>query len=142
MIFFSEKSRLSAGLIVRVALLTAAAVLIFQLINLLVLYRYVRQDYLLCLVAASFLAVGWLLKKSRRETSPSRNPLDLLSVKEGQIFKLLAEGKTNKEIAAIQFVELSTVKTNINNIYSKLSLRNRREAQVRYPEWAPEKADE
>ena len=39
-----------------------------------------------------------------------------------------AEGKSNKDIAAENFVELSTVKTHINNIYAKLGVNSRREA--------------
>jgi ATP/maltotriose-dependent transcriptional regulator MalT len=58
-------------------------------------------------------------------------PEDLVSVltqKELLILEQIAFGKSNKEIAAGNFVELSTVKTHINNIYSKLGVSNRKDA--------------
>jgi DNA-binding NarL/FixJ family response regulator len=42
----------------------------------------------------------------------------------------LGEGKTNKEIAQELFVELSTVKTHINNIYRQLNVGTRKEASA------------
>jgi len=53
-----------------------------------------------------------------------------LTQKEQEIFKLIGEGKSNKEIASSLFVELSTIKTHINKIYSKLGVSNRKEAQT------------
>lgn len=70
---------------------------------------------------------------------PENNILLLLSAKELQVLKLIAEGRTNKEIAAIQFVELSTVKTHINNVYSKLAINNRKEARVKFNELCADK---
>ncbi len=52
-----------------------------------------------------------------------------LTQKELEIFNLIAEGKSNKEIASSLFVELSTIKTHINKLYSKLGVSNRKEAQ-------------
>jgi len=54
---------------------------------------------------------------------------DLLTQKETEILQLISEGKSNKEIASSLFVELSTVKTHINKIYSKIGASNRKEAQ-------------
>lgn len=51
-----------------------------------------------------------------------------LTLKQQEILALLASGKTNKEIAQELFVELSTVKTHINNIYRQLGVANRKEA--------------
>ena len=51
-----------------------------------------------------------------------------LTQKEKEILMLIGRGKSNKEIAGELFVELSTVKTHINRIYSKLHLKDRREA--------------
>lgn len=52
----------------------------------------------------------------------------LLSVREREVMQLIAEGKTNKQIAETLFIALSTVKTHINNIYKILEVKNRREA--------------
>jgi len=45
---------------------------------------------------------------------------------------LINEGKSNKEIAALHFVEVSTVKTHINNLYNKLGVSNRKVAAEVY----------
>ena len=44
------------------------------------------------------------------------------------LYEVITNGKTNKEIAQELFVELSTVKTHINNIYRQLNVSNRKEA--------------
>lgn len=54
--------------------------------------------------------------------------LELLTQKETEILQLIGQGKSNKEIASTLYVELSTVKTHINKIYTKLKVKNRREA--------------
>ena len=51
-----------------------------------------------------------------------------LTAKEQEILELIAIGKSNKEIASSLFIELSTVKTHINKIYTKLKVSNRKEA--------------
>ena len=126
---------------IQIGLLTGGAIILFQVISLFVTYRYLRLDYYLCLVAGCFLVTGLLLNKrpAQAETTllqerPSQNLLVLLTSKELLILRLLAEGKTNKEIAAVQFVELSTIKTHVNNIYTKLSVSNRKEARSKYAE--------
>jgi len=64
--------------------------------------------------------------------SPIANPqsslLDPLSERELEVLRLIAVGHTNQEIADKLFVALSTVKTHINNIYSKLGVARRTEA--------------
>ncbi len=50
-----------------------------------------------------------------------------LSQRETLIIKLIADGKTNKEIAGELNVELSTVKTHVNNIYGKLDIKGRKD---------------
>lgn len=51
--------------------------------------------------------------------------LDGLSGREIEVFKLVVETKSNKEIADILNVEISTVKTHLHNIYSKLNVTSR-----------------
>lgn len=124
--------------VICIGLLTGAAIIMFQVISLFVIYRYLKLDYYLCLVAVCFGVGGWMMNKRRPApalppTGQSyRDPLAMLTSKEVQVLRLLAESKTNKEIAATLFVEVSTVKTHINNIYSKLSVSNRKEARSKY----------
>jgi DNA-binding NarL/FixJ family response regulator len=56
--------------------------------------------------------------------SPS-DPRQRLSRREREVYKLLAEGLTNREIAKLLFIEESTVKVHAHHIYEKLGLRSR-----------------
>ena len=60
-------------------------------------------------------------------TKKQRTSLPILSKQEQAIKKFILEGKSNKEIANELFISLSTVKTHITNIYSKLKVSNRQE---------------
>ncbi|MDO6432641.1 LuxR C-terminal-related transcriptional regulator [Flavitalea sp. BT771] len=128
---------------VKIALLTASAVILFQVISLFAVYQYIRLDLYLSLVAACFLTTGMLIAR-RPSVAPAPKPVDnpapslqtLLTQRELQILQLIVDGKTNKEIAAVHFVEVSTVKTHINNIYTKLAVTNRVEARLKYAEMA------
>src|ERR1700761_6296572 len=114
--------------LVVIALITAVAIIAFQLIGVLVLYRYIRMDLYACLAGLFFLGLSFLIRK---------RPVKIaLTPREREILQLVAEGKTNKEIAALQFVEVSTVKTHINNLYGKLSVRNRQEAREAFLQMA------
>lgn len=56
------------------------------------------------------------------------DPLDALNEQEHKIIELIAEGKTNKEIAAEVFLSDKTVKNYVSSILTKLNLRRRSEA--------------
>ena len=49
---------------------------------------------------------------------------DLLTDREREILQLLAEGRSNKEVAALLDVGLSTVETHRANLMQKLNLHN------------------
>ena len=66
--------------------------------------------------------VALVLKKAKR---PKENPL---SVKEREVFDLLQKGLTNKEISEACNIELTTVKSHVSNIYTKLKIKSRKEA--------------
>ena len=63
----------------------------------------------------------------RLKSKNARLKIEDLSKQEIKVKKHIIEGKTNKEIAAALFISLSTVKTHVSNIYSKLNIRNRNE---------------
>ncbi|MBN2615971.1 MAG: hypothetical protein JXR71_09790 [Bacteroidales bacterium] len=53
--------------------------------------------------------------------------LKTLSVQERRIFELLQKGATNQEISDQCNIELSTVKSHVSSIFSKLNIRSRKE---------------
>lgn len=63
--------------------------------------------------------------KSGHSPSPY---LDLLSKREREILKLLADGYRYKNVAEKLFISIETVRTHIRNIYSKLHVQSRAEA--------------
>jgi LuxR family maltose regulon positive regulatory protein len=54
-----------------------------------------------------------------------------LSERELAVLKLISAGFSNREIADKLFIEIGTVKTHINNIYSKLNVHSRTQAIAR-----------
>ncbi|WP_372776711.1 response regulator transcription factor [Mangrovibacterium sp.] len=73
----------------------------------------------------------WKIKAQiRKDRLPDYSRL--LTEKERRIWEGLASGKTNKEIASEFFIELSTVKTHINNLYKRLGVSSRKEAIALY----------
>ncbi len=61
----------------------------------------------------------------RIRKKPDKNPYKSLTVQERKIFSLLKNGRSNKEISEECAISLSTVKSHINNIYSKLNISSR-----------------
>jgi two-component system, NarL family, nitrate/nitrite response regulator NarL len=58
------------------------------------------------------------------------NPLDDLSKREEDILRLVAEGKSNKEVGRVLDLQEKTVKHYMTSILQKLQVRNRVEAAV------------
>jgi DNA-binding NarL/FixJ family response regulator len=69
-----------------------------------------------------------LLERLRSGAGAKDDDLSLLSEQEQRILDLIAEGKTNKEIALEIFLSDKTVKNYVSSILSKLNLRRRSEA--------------
>jgi two-component system response regulator DevR len=69
-----------------------------------------------------------VLERVRRLASGSSDELSDLTSQERKILLLVAEGKTNKEIAAEVFLSDKTVKNYVSSILSKLNLQRRTQA--------------
>ena len=117
---------------IRTGLVTAALILVYELSNLLLIYHYFKYEYYIAGVAIVALITGVLLthKHYRRQAASiiAHNPLEGLTAKELRVLELIAGGNSNKEIASLNYTEMSTVKTHINNIFFKLGVKNRKEA--------------
>lgn len=61
----------------------------------------------------------------------ARNDLGL-SARQAEVMELIAEGRSNREIAATLFVAEKTVKNHINQIFSLLGVETRAQAMVRW----------
>jgi DNA-binding NarL/FixJ family response regulator len=70
---------------------------------------------------ADMLFDEYLLRLQRREVHDS---YDLLTEREKQVLQLLAEGRTNKEVASTLALGVSTVETHRLNLMQKLNLHN------------------
>lgn len=55
--------------------------------------------------------------------------LNALSSRQREVFDHIIQGKSNKEIITLLNIELSTLKTHINQIYKVLDIKTRKEAQ-------------
>lgn len=78
------------------------------------------------LLLISLLVNFWFIKNNRKKKK-TINYKTILSPQEQKVFELMQQKLANKEIAERLFISLSTVKTHINSIYSKLSISSRKE---------------
>jgi DNA-binding NarL/FixJ family response regulator len=73
-----------------------------------------------------------LLRRLAEETArPYEAPLAQLTPREVEVLRLLAQGLTNREIAARLIVSVGTVKVHVERILAKLGVSDRTQAAVR-----------
>ncbi len=78
--------------------------------------------YILIILFFGILISAILTVRSRKNRK-----INKLSVQERRIFELLQKGATNQEISDACNIELSTVKSHVSNIFSKLNIKSRKE---------------
>jgi len=79
-------------------------------------------------IALEATVAGKLMKHMNRRSSQADNDTIRFSKRETQVLKLLASGKTNRDIGATLFISESTVKFHVHAILNKLDASNRTEA--------------
>lgn len=94
--------------------------------------NYQSIIYVLVVLLLVSLVVNFIIIRKNRLSNKNKRtlPIDyktILSPQEQKVFELISQKLSNKEIAEKLFISLSTVKTHINNIYTKLSISSRNE---------------
>jgi DNA-binding NarL/FixJ family response regulator len=69
-----------------------------------------------------------LVALARGEVGQERPSLHTLTDREEDVLRLLAQGKTNKDIAQTLFLSVRTIEAHLRNIYGKLAVASRTEA--------------
>jgi DNA-binding NarL/FixJ family response regulator len=70
--------------------------------------------------------VGIMIKNDH-----SQSPTQILTNREREVYALLAEGRTNREIGSALFISEFTAKTHVANVLRKLGVRSRTQAALR-----------
>ena len=65
------------------------------------------------------------------ETAPGEAQIEPLSERELQVLRLVAAGRSNREIADKLVISVRTVKKHVENIHCKLGVSNRTQAAAR-----------
>lgn len=81
----------------------------------------------LYLVIGFIVGLGLMFVVIKKRSIKTTNLLHDLTVQERRVFSLLQQEKSNKEISDELNISLSTVKSHINNIFSKLDIKSRKE---------------
>jgi DNA-binding CsgD family transcriptional regulator len=107
--------------------------------------KFILGDYpviiFLMVVLSSFLYIIYIQLENRNTTklknqirsdsidkgNENKVLLNKLTSRQREVYDLIIEGKSNKEIKNILFIEQSTLKTHINQIYKKLNIKSRQE---------------
>ncbi len=119
-----------------ISTLIVICVLVFNVFYFSAYYGFVQVNYINSLLLVPFIALilsfGIILGQSGSPDQQTLTNENTLTPREKEIVELIIQGKKNVEIANALFVELSTIKTHINNIYKKLDVKGRKEIKERY----------
>ncbi len=92
-------------------------------------YKFLSCLVIFCVALMIGFIIQFLLKINRLLFSMTRQltMFPILTKRECEVASVLVEGKTNKEISKVLFIEETTVKNHLQNIYSKLNVNTRLE---------------
>lgn len=92
-------------------------------------YSWILMLLIIICSISILLNIVLLYHRTKKIQKPSSDIWQTLTKQEQNILDLLLSGKSNKEIADVLFVSVSTVKTHINNVYKKLNVQSRSEVK-------------
>lgn len=121
--------------LLKYVLITGLAIVFFDVVKKLFFISPLGHDGYITAIATLFLVTGaYVGVRLKGNNQPVVNKMEdepeleqALSRRETEVLNLLLQDKTNKEIAAELYVEMSTLKSHINRIYKKLHVQNRRQ---------------
>lgn len=118
--------------VVRYGLLLALALICLKTLEYQVFSFRLNQQLYIGIIASFFLLLGgglvYLWFRTAKKTTSELKPVPVLTVKELNLLKGLAQGLTNQQLADSTFLSVNTVKTHLKSIYRKLLVKNRSEA--------------
>jgi DNA-binding NarL/FixJ family response regulator len=76
------------------------------------------------------------LARTSRGRGGEDSTMPQLTVREGEVLRMIADGLTDREMAAALRISIRTAETHVSNVLHKLGARNRAEAARRYRELA------
>ncbi len=110
----------------------------------LVLQKYPALIFLLVVVSSFLVAIYFyvttrkisslsnqIMEQSKIKSEGMDALLNTLTERQREVYDLIISGRTNKEIMTELFIEQSTLKSHINQIYRKLDIKNRKELKLR-----------
>ncbi|RYV04183.1 hypothetical protein SOPP22_00095 [Shewanella sp. OPT22] len=121
------------AIVITLSVLTVLSAIFFNVFHFSSYYGIAQVNYINSLLLIPFvmlvLSLGVFLARHEKDDTPlvEDNIFAQLTQKELTVVELILANHKNTEIAQKMFIELSTVKTHINNIYKKLNISNRQQ---------------
>jgi len=127
-IFYAIKSN---KILVILILLVCIGVLVFDIFHYSSSYGIAEINSINSLLLVPFIVLvcwlGILLGKSKQTNEFDLAYQGKITTREKEVIALVVAEKKNKEISDELFVDISTIKSHINNIYRKTGVTNRKE---------------
>lgn len=118
-------------LVIRYGLLLALALVCIKTLEYQVFSFRLNQQLYIGIIASFFLFLGvgaaylWF---RFRDSPVVEKTTPILTIKELNLLRGLAQGLTNQQLADASFLSVNTIKTHLKSVYRKLLVKNRSEA--------------
>jgi len=96
--------------------------LIIMVVSILLVFAYISIDKLKIASLSQQIEA-----ESKNDRSTTASKMSSLTSRQKEVYEHILAGKSNKEIMGMLFIEQSTLKSHINQIYRKLGIKSRKE---------------